>query len=554
MRVLAICILAAGTLGAADGPANAVAERGVEAPRRVGITGGERRLTLQQAIEWAIRSNLDVAIERTNLESAEQAVEGARGVFDPDLRWQPLVGDSNTPTPSFLQGENGLVTQHNVGETFSWHEATPWNGLTLDASFGHNRTASADPYVALSPYYTSQLAFTVTQPLLRGRSIDAGRAQVIVRRKQRDASVAQLKAQAIDVAARVERAYWDLVAARRRVEVDTEAADLARVQLDQDRRMIAAGTLAPVELSAAEAELQARMDTLYQSSGAVTEAENQLKALLAHDTAEALWEDEIVPVDTGALAPPEVIELREAMDVAFAQRPELTALDANLAANEVDQRQNSDALKPRMDAVAGYTLAGLAGTVRATADPITAMAVPLYERVDALSAAQGLPLLPTPAANVLPSGGFGSALSNMFRGNYQTFQAGVSFDFTVHNRTAAAALAESAITGKRLKLMRTRVEQAIQADIRNAMQALATARQRMRAADAGTRAAEEKLASETRLFASGESTNFLVLTRQNDYAAARRRQVDAETAFNQAVAQYQAALGVNLRARGIEVE
>jgi hypothetical protein len=33
--------------------------------------------------------------------------------------------------------------------------------------------------------------------------------------------------------ARVERAYWDLVAARRRVEVDREAADLARVQLEQ---------------------------------------------------------------------------------------------------------------------------------------------------------------------------------------------------------------------------------------------------------------------------------------------------------------------------------
>jgi outer membrane protein len=229
MRPIAVFLAAAASLVAADH----LAGQGVQAPPRVGITGSQRQLTLQRAIEWAIGSNLDVAIERTNVDSAEQAIRGAHGVFDPDLRWQPLVGDSNTPTPSSLQGESGLVTQHSAGETFSWHEVTPWNGLTLDASFGHNRIGSADPFVALSAYYTSLLSFNVTQPLLRGRAIDAGRAQVIIRRKQRDASAAQLEAQAIDVGARVERAYWDLVAARRRVEVDREAADLARVQLEQ---------------------------------------------------------------------------------------------------------------------------------------------------------------------------------------------------------------------------------------------------------------------------------------------------------------------------------
>jgi outer membrane protein TolC len=56
----------------------------------------------------------------------------------------------------------------------------------------------------------------------------------------------------------------------------------------------------------------------------------------------------------------------------------------------------------------------------------------------------------------------------------------------------------------------------------------------MKAAGAGATAAAEKLAGESRLFEAGESTNFLVLTRQNEYSAARRRQVDAESAFRQA--------------------
>jgi hypothetical protein len=51
--------------------------------------------------------------------------------------------------------------------------------------------------------------------LLRGRRIDADRALVKIRARQRDGAAANLEIHAIDVAARVELAYWDLVASRR---------------------------------------------------------------------------------------------------------------------------------------------------------------------------------------------------------------------------------------------------------------------------------------------------------------------------------------------------
>jgi outer membrane protein TolC len=165
--------------------------------------------------------------------------------------------------------------------------------------------------------------------------------------------------------------------------------------------------------------------------------------------------------------------------------------------------------------------------------------------------------LPAPAVGGLPgslSGGFGSSVSSLFHGNYQTVQIGFALDLTVHNRTAAANLEEAAIAQKRLGLMLERAEQAIEAQVRNALQGIDTARQRMRAADAGAAAAKEKLESESRLFDSGESTNFLVLTRQNEYSDARRMQVEAEAAINKAVAQYEGALGTTLESRRISVK
>jgi HAE1 family hydrophobic/amphiphilic exporter-1 len=90
--------------------------------------------------------------------------------------------------------------------------------------------------------------------------------------------------------------------------------------------------------------------------------------------------------------------------------------------------------------------------------------------------------------------------------------------------------------------------------VRNALQAIQTARQRIAAAEASARAAREKLDSETRLFQTGESTNFLVLTRQNEYADSRRRAVAARLDFNKAVASLERALGTTLAAHQVTLK
>ena len=511
------------------------AEDSIAPPRRVGVGVTQRRLTLDRTVELAISSNLDVAIERTNVDTATEAVHGAHGNFDPTFSWQPSFGDSNTPAESLLQGWNGVTRQRAATQTFAWRQKTPWNGLSLDAEFDNGRVTSGNPFVSLSPFYTSQLTLSLTQPLLRGRETDADRALVKIRCSQRDGTAAELEIRAIEVAARVELAYWDLVAVRRRAEVAAESANLARVQSEQDQRMIAAGSLPSVEFSAVQAELEARMDDLYRATGEITEIENTFKALLARDRRDSLWHDEILPLDIGAVGPPAVIVIQDAVAEALRRRPELKTVDASRAANRVQTQQDANLVKPQVNFVASYSLAGLAGAIRPASGPVVQFA----------------PGIVLPASL---EGGLGSAISSLFAGNYQSVQAGFGLDFTVRNRTARANLSSDAIAGKRLELMRGRAEQAIEAQVRNALQALETAHQRQKAAAAGMDAAKDKLDSESRLFTAGESTNFLVLTRQNEYSAARRRQVEADAAFNKAVSQYNSAVGTTLSSRRIEVK
>ena len=244
-----------------------------------------------------VGNNLDIAIERTYLDSANQAIQSARGAFDPSLRWNTGLDNTETPTPSLIDSPTGVVAQHSAGQTLALHESTPWNGLSVDASFDDHRLTLASPFVALNPFYLSQFKLGISQPLWRGRATDAARALVTVRSRQRDVSAAELEARAMDVAARTAAAYWDLAALRRQGEVNAEAVDLARTQLDQDRRRIEAGTLASVELSASEAELQKRLDDWYRTSGAIAEQENALKTLLAKDRNDPLWALALDPAD-----------------------------------------------------------------------------------------------------------------------------------------------------------------------------------------------------------------------------------------------------------------
>jgi outer membrane protein TolC len=108
-----------------------------------------------------------------------------------------------------------------------------------------------------------------------------------------------------------------------------------------------------------------------------------------------------------------------------------------------------------------------------------------------------------------------------------------------------------ALTERQLKLQQAQLEQGINLQVRNALQTLDTAKARITAAEASARAAQEKLESETRLFQAGESTNFLVLTRQNELSDSRRRAVLARLEFNRAVARLEQALGVTLDAHAI---
>ncbi|MDX2149168.1 MAG: efflux RND transporter permease subunit [Bryobacteraceae bacterium] len=530
----------------------------IQPPARIGVGILQVKMTLEEAIERALKNNLEIEIERQNRAGVYQGIKAASGFYDPIFRWQPSLEKRNTPVANVLQAADGRLVDRFFAQNFSFRQPLPWSGSSFHVDFDNNRQSTNNPFAGLNPYYTSRLMIGITQPLLRDRGTDQPRAQLRISRKQASLSEVDLKLKVIDVVTRVQGAYWDLVAARQDAEVKRDNVEWAREQVARSERQIEAGTLAPVELSGAQAELERRLDTYIAAVGVVTDAENAFKTLVASGREDTLWGDEIVPTDPKTNAPLVFDDLRTAIAEALRRRPELESLGLQKEVNDVQKQLAQNQTKPQLNLNLNYINQGLGGELGSTANPFSASNVALYQRLNQLSAIAGLPAVPAPTfGGALPSnlvGGLGTALGGVFGGDYRTLAAGFTFDFNVRNRTAEAQLSQTVIGERRISLEKARVEQQIEAQVRSAMQFIETARQRITAAEASARAAKEKLDSEVRLFNTGESTNFLVLTRQNEYSDSRRRVVVAQLEFNRAVARLEQAVGATLEQHKITVQ
>ena len=216
-----------------------------------------------------------------------------------------------------------------------------------------------------------------------------------------------------------------------------------------------------------------------------------------------------------------------------------------------------DQAKPQIDLLAHYLSTGLAGIRLEQTNPFTASNQLIYNRLNELSLLAGLPPIQPPIQGSIPSnlvGGYGDALSNLFQQKYRTFQTGISINLPLRNRTAEANLGRSLAAGRQLQTLRQRVEQLVEADVRNALQAVVTAAKRVESARAGRTASQAQLDSEERRFRVGETTNFFVLTRQNQLSEARSREMRALADHNIAVAQLQRAIAATLETFNIQLK
>jgi HAE1 family hydrophobic/amphiphilic exporter-1 len=535
---------------------------------RVGVNMGEQRaLSVRDVIEMALANNKDIEVARENVRGAEFDLKAARGVYDPHFLTNSFYEHTDTPAASLLSGTTtGAVTQSGFFSTSSVQGLTPNGGGGYRLDFVNNRITTNNVFAALNPQYPTSLTFSYTQPIFKGRAFDQSRRQIEIAKKNLSLTDAQFRQRAIETITTVQRAYWDLVYALRNLKIQQDAVRDARAQLEHNKRLVAEGMLAPIDVVSAEAQVSGFEQSVYSALDDVGRAENNLKSLIAENRDAPLWNVAIVPADPVDLAPPQV-SLTDAMQVALKSRPELTSSDLAREINEIEQRFAREQTKPQIDLVASYGLVGLAGAPNVSSgnNPLTASSTQFRQSINqligvvnpTLPPSQQLTPIPTPAPQTLPDiliGGEGQSLANIAANRFRDVRVGVTINLPFKNTTAEAQLARALVDAERIKTQREQLEELIQVDVRNAVQSVLTAQSRLRAAAATRSASEQQYASEQRKLDAGQSTVFLVLERQTELTTARGNELRAQTELNKALADLQRATGNALEQNRVEIQ
>lgn len=499
---------------------------------RVGIRAGEvHLLALQDAIAQALQNNLDIEQFRQSVRIAEFSLFSLRGFYDYTSAADIGFRNSISPTSTTLSGSanTGTLSNKALYYNFTTSKQFERTGGNLFAEFDNSRSRTSNIFAQLNPAYNTSLTFTYTQPLLRNFSLDTTRRSIQLAKKSLDLSDSQFRQRVIEIINQVQRAYWDLVYAIRNEKIARDSVDLARTQLENNRKMVDAGTLAPIELRSTEAQLETAKGNVIVALQGITTAENALKLLLLKDPDDKMWYSEINPTDQPIKA--EVaFNLEESSRLALKNRPELDQMRLQAEQKDIDIKYYTNQLKPQVDFIGTYTNTGLAGAKSNAV--VVGGGSTIIERFQ---------------------GGYFQSLKNMFGQDFRTYQVGVRLSFPWSNRTAKANLGRSLAEQRQLDARQRQLVEGVQVDVRNALQAVVASKQRYEAAQAGEMAANAQYNGEQERYRAGLSTNFVVLQRLTDLSVARGTAVRALTDYNKALADLQKVTGMTLMSNNVEI-
>lgn len=542
------------------------------ATTRVGVqTATPISLTLDDAIRRALVNNNTIEIARDDVRIQETVIRSLLGTYDPVFTVSPTFTRNSTTgnraTRDFSANANVLQLIRAGGGDYQVF----FNNTRTENAFSQAQVSAGSLGTGgTSAIYSSNLGVRYTQPLFRNFGIDNTRRNIKIARRILEQTDADFRRQTIEIIAQVQRTYWDLVFNLRDQQNRVANVNLAQENLRQVEARISAGAAAPLARAEVATELANREGDLLLATQQVSITENLLKQLLIKDPTSSEWTLTFVPTDKPAFSITSVdmdAAIKDAMDNRF----ELRRLKLARDINAVDIAYFKNQTKPQIDLNTTFSLSGLSLGNTST-DSVT---VPqflgndniLREKLNELIVQTNtIPTTNPPITQIgqafttVPgnpgylAGGFNRSFANLFRTDAPNFSVGVTFSFPLRNRTAKANLAGAQITQNQIDTQLRSQEQAVIAEVRNAVQSVETSRQRVLTARRARENAEIQLEGEKKLYESGRSTTFLLFQRENALTAARNAEIRAETDYNKAVAELQRVTSTTFQLNNIVVD
>lgn len=223
----------------------------------------------------SLNNNLDLQVELIGPSIAHATVDEEEAKFDSTFNFSARRQKIDSPTAISTQSSKATIDSFNAGLNIPLR-----SGGTFSIDFPINETATNNIFSTLNPSVTSDLRFSISQPILRNFGEYVNTHSIRVAKHQYQISSARTKLEAIRILANADRAYWQLYAARRELDVRVQQYELALRQLEQAKRRVAAGDSPKIEITRAESGLASRLEAIIITQTTVNRSERNLKRIM----------------------------------------------------------------------------------------------------------------------------------------------------------------------------------------------------------------------------------------------------------------------------------
>jgi outer membrane protein len=313
------------------------------------------RMPLQECVQRAVANNLDVRVA-----GYSPAIDETR-VTEAEANWDPVF--FSNLTYQRIDQINGFGFQegngHQLQSSTGIRQNMPSGGqASLAYETGWTNPKSDDiPGGNPKTFWSNDVLLQVTQPLLRDFGNEINRARITIARINQRVSLLEFRKQLEQSLADLEKTYWQLVSAEREVKIDEEllnqtvkTADVLFKRKGQD--------VTRVQLSQANASIEARRSTLIGAKAHVRDLSDQLKQLM-NDPDMPVSSPVLVLPANEPMEEPVHFDLTDQINTALENRFELGEAQLKIDSADVARKFAQNQLLPKLNAVGSISFGGV---------------------------------------------------------------------------------------------------------------------------------------------------------------------------------------------------
>ena len=455
-------------------------------------------------------------------------------ILDPLITSFVQLGHATNPqTSTFVSGSSTLVTSTTLSN-FAYTQSF-LTGTQVQLSLSNSTLTTTALRTDLNPSTSATLGLSVSQQLLQGFGMAVNSRNIQIAKNNRELSDLVFKQQVINIVSAIINLYWDLVSFTENVKVQQQAVDLNKKLLSDNRKQVEVGTLAPISIISAEAELATAEQALTIAQTRVLQQETILKNALSRNgvASPSISEARIVPTDHILVPQTEAVSpIQDMVAEALSARPDVAQLRIQLTNDKINLRGSRSELLPSLVASANLSNNALVG------------------QISTLPTAPG-----TPVRSVTPFfiGGYDTALGQLFRRNFPNYSATFQLTIPLRNRSAQADAILDQLTVRQREIAIQLLQNQVRVDVQNALIALQQSRAVYAAAIKTRILREQTLDAEQKKLALGASTIYNVILIQRDLAQSQSDEVNALSSYSKARVQLDSATGQTLNNNNVSI-